>query len=48
MTVRFFFRWYDLWIGAYWDRHMRTLYVCPVPTLGAAICFRPMIDVDTP
>ncbi len=34
-----FFRWYDLWIGAFWDRKTRTLYVCPVPTLGIKIVF---------
>lgn len=32
--VRFFFRWYDLWIGAYWDRDQRILYVCPIPMFG--------------
>jgi hypothetical protein len=39
MSARPFFRWYDLWIGAYWDRATRTLYVCPVPMLGVAISF---------
>jgi hypothetical protein len=27
------FAWYDLWVGAYWDRKGRVLYVCPLPTL---------------
>ena len=27
----FFFAWYDLWVGAYWDRDRRCLYVCPLP-----------------
>lgn len=31
MKVRF--AWYDLWIGAYWDRKRRVLYVCPLPTI---------------
>jgi len=26
-------RWYDCWVGAYWDRFDRTLYVCPLPFL---------------
>lgn len=32
-----FFRWFDLWIGAYVDVPNRTLYVCPFPTLGFRI-----------
>lgn len=33
MRIRVRFAWYDLWIGAYWDRRDRVLYVCPLPTL---------------
>jgi hypothetical protein len=35
--MRFFFRWYNLWIGAYWDSESRALYVCPLPMLGVCI-----------
>jgi hypothetical protein len=31
--VRLSFAWYDLWVGAYWDRRERVLYVCPLPCL---------------
>ena len=31
MRVSLQFLWYDLWIGAYYDRAKRTLYVCPLP-----------------
>jgi hypothetical protein len=36
-AVSAFFRWYDLWIGAYWDREAKVLYVCPVPMFGLKI-----------
>jgi len=39
LTVKPFFRWYDLWMGAYWDRRERTLYFCPLPTLGLRVSF---------
>jgi hypothetical protein len=39
MKVSAFFRWYDLWIGAYWDKTNRTLYVCPIPMFGVRIAF---------
>jgi hypothetical protein len=32
--VRAFFRWYDLWIGAYYDRAGGALYICPLPMIG--------------
>lgn len=31
------FAWYDLWIGAYWDRKDRKLYILPVPCLGVCL-----------
>jgi hypothetical protein len=33
MSVRVFFAWYDFWIGAYYDRDARALYICPLPML---------------
>ena len=27
------FLWFDMWIGAYWDRVGRMLYVCPLPCI---------------
>lgn len=38
--LSFFFRWYDLWVGAYIDWRHRTVYVCPLPTLGIMIELR--------
>lgn len=35
--ISLFFRWYDMWVGAYWDRGSRTLYVCPIPMFGIRV-----------
>lgn len=32
-----FFRWYDLWIGAYWDRTNYVLFLCVFPMFGLKI-----------
>lgn len=26
-------KWFDLWIGAYWDQKNRVLYILPLPTI---------------
>ena len=44
MKVTFFFRWYDLWIGFFYDRRSRKLYFCPLPTLGVCFNFSPYTD----
>lgn len=31
LGVTFTFLWYDIWVGAYWDRINKTLYLCPLP-----------------
>lgn len=34
LNARLFFRWYDLWVGAYYDQKLKSLYICPLPTVG--------------
>ncbi len=40
MSIRPFFAWYDLWIGAYWNSETETLYVCPLPMVGLRVGFK--------
>lgn len=37
LRVKPIFAWYDLWIGAFFDRPKRRLYVFPVPCFGVVI-----------
>ncbi len=39
MKIKPLFAWYDLWIGAYWDRQAQRLYILPVPCLGFVLNF---------
>ena len=38
-NVRLMVAWYDLWVGAFYDRRKRTLYLFPVPMVGLRIQF---------
>ncbi len=42
MKVKFFFAWYDLWIGFYYA-HPGRLYICPLPC--CVICLDWMIKI---
>lgn len=34
MRIKPIFAWYDLWVGAFYDRAKRRLYIFPVPMIG--------------
>ena len=36
------FAWYDFWVGAYWSRDTKRLYLFPIPFVGLVIDFGPM------
>jgi len=40
MTIRPIFAWYDFWIGGFWDRKKRRLYLM-VPLVGVVIQLAP-------
>ena len=31
--------WYDLWVGFFWDKKKKWLYILPVPMLGIILKF---------
>lgn len=40
MKISFIFAWYDLWIGLFYDRKNKWLYIFPVPCIGIVIKFK--------
>ena len=37
--IRPIFAWYDFWVGAFYDKPRRRLYIFPVPCFGVRIEF---------
>jgi hypothetical protein len=37
MKIKMFFAWYDFWIGCYYDRINKRLYLCLLPMI--VLCF---------
>ena len=35
--VKFIFAWYDMWVGAYYNRDYKELYILPLPCIGMRI-----------
>jgi len=43
--IKFIFAWYDLWIGAFWDKK-GFLYLFPIPMIGIKIDFRKGTEIE--
>lgn len=41
IEFKFIFAWYDLWIGFFWNKKQRKLYIFPLPMVGLVIYFPP-------
>jgi hypothetical protein len=39
MKIRPIVAWYDFWVGFFWDRAKRRLYILPIPCIGIVIDF---------
>lgn len=37
MRITPMFAWYDFWVGAFFDRTKRKLYLFPIPMIGVCI-----------
>ena len=37
MKIKFIFRWYDFWVGFYFDRKNKVVYFFPIPMFGIKI-----------
>ncbi len=46
MRIRPIFAWYDFWVGWYWDRKLRRLYVLPLPCIGVMFDFDPLPELN--
>lgn len=47
MRIRLMVAWYDMWVGAFWDRIRHRLYIFPLPMIGLQIQFgTPPAEVD--
>lgn len=38
------FLWFDMWIGAYWARDSKCLYICPLPMCVIELDFEGFLD----
>jgi len=44
MRIEPIFAWYDFWIGLFYDRKKRIIYIFPFPTIGFKITLKRNIE----
>jgi hypothetical protein len=37
MKIQFIFKWYDIWIGFFYDKKKKWIYFLPLPMIGVII-----------
>ena len=40
MKIKLIFAWYDFWVGLYFDKNKKCLYILPIPMFGIVIKFK--------
>jgi len=40
VRIHWVLAWYDFWVGVFWDKDKRRLYILPVPCFGLYIEFK--------
>lgn len=40
MKIKIIFVWYDFWVGLFYDKNKRWLYIFLVPTIGILLKFK--------
>lgn len=39
MKIQLIVKWYDMWIGMFWDSKNKWLYILPIPCMGIILKF---------
>lgn len=39
IRIEFIFAWFDFWVGLYWDKKKKWLYILPIPMFGIIVKF---------
>lgn len=40
MKIEFIFKWFDFWVGLFWDTKKKWLYILPLPMVGVILKFK--------